>query len=115
MMDETITYALTQVAYQIPMFIVWTVCIVLALVFWRHHPKVSLLAMIAAAGLLFVRLVGVIIHIVLSRMMFNDAISHSSMGTIFGIWNVIAIIMNIIFWVLLIFAIFGWRRNITQQ
>jgi hypothetical protein len=32
---------------QIPVFLVWLVAIILALVFWKRHPTVSLLVVIA--------------------------------------------------------------------
>ena len=49
---------LSSILPRIPLYLVWIAAIIIAIVNWQKNPKVSLLTLIAVAGLLVVNLVG---------------------------------------------------------
>ncbi|HEY3355880.1 MAG TPA: hypothetical protein VGQ83_21685 [Polyangia bacterium] len=83
-------------------YIAWIVIAVVALVRWKRHPKVSLLATIAAGTLFLLSLANTAI-IVFGR-------GWRDMSFIMSIWGLFHATVSAGCWGLLAVAIFGWRE-----
>lgn len=102
---------LGQYLVQIPVFIVWLVGIVLAVVYWRWHPKVSLLAFIALAAFLVTSLFGSALSMWLPIGLQRRGWALARVGMIVTVVGFIRSLVSATLWGLLIAAIFGWRSE----
>ncbi len=96
---------------RIPVILVMLTAIILAIVFWRKHPNVSLFTVIGCGGNLILNLVGTYISTWLPMTLSNRGISYSEISVFLGIWSIASSILNMVFWGLIIAAIFGWRNK----
>lgn len=109
MMNEEIGRCAISYAIQIPTALTLLAGVVLALVFWRRHPMVSLFALIAFAVVLGDILVGPALSVGLSQLLMRtDADAHR-----FEIaWTALAAVRNLVLactWGLMVVCVFGWR------
>jgi hypothetical protein len=93
---------------QVPVFLVWLVGLVLALVRWKRHPKVSLLTCIA-----FVMFFAEIpfffyLYFYIDWMMLVPSTSLEFVSTVI---NIIESLISATAWGLLLVAVFGWRSE----
>jgi hypothetical protein len=96
---------------QIPLYLVWLVGIILSIVFWKKHPTVSLLTLIALAGLLILSIVGVYTSTWLPMTLHAQGLSTARIGIELGIISIASSILSTAFWILLVVALFGWRKG----
>ncbi len=96
---------------QLPVLIVWLVGGVLALVHWRRHPRVSLLALIALGVFFIQMLVGTYLSIWLPMTLVRQGMSAAQMGLIMMARGVVQSLVSAVAWALLIAAVFGWRSK----
>jgi len=89
---------LVAILTQLPVYLVWLVGVILALVGWRKHPSVSLVALIAFVVL---SLLALVTQIIAPR----QGVGWGAAGIVFfealiraGVWG------------LVLAAIFGWRK-----
>lgn len=113
-MQEILIATLGQYLPQIPLFLVWLVGIALAVVFWRRHPRVSLLAIIALALFLLGALVGAPVSLWLPMMMQERGLSPSRIGLMLTGVAVAQSLLSAVLWGIVIAAIFGWRNGRGQ-
>ena len=98
---EILVATLSNLLVQLPILLVWLIGIVLAFVFWRRHPQVSLLALIGF-GLLFVlTVIGAFLNIALPVWMSQQRIPASQMSIVYLIRGVIPSLLNAVAWVLI--------------
>ncbi len=94
--------------------IVYFVGIVLALVFWRRHPTVSILCIVAFLILLGALVIGIGTQIWMtagaSRGMRSEEI-----GRFLSIMGIVRAGLGIVAWTLLLTALFGWRSPAAPQ
>jgi hypothetical protein len=81
------------------------------MVFWKKHPTVSLLALIALVGLLVLSLVGTYTNTWLPISLHARGMSTGRIGIELGIISVTSSILSTAFWILLVIALFGWRNR----
>ncbi len=94
---------------QTPLFLVWLAGIILSLVSWRRHPKVSLLTFIAIAGLFIASLISTYLSSWLTLMLRDQGWSVRQMGSAFMAKDVLLSVAKANSWGFLLTAIFGWR------
>ncbi len=92
---------------QFPLIAVWIIGLILSIVFWRRHPNVSLLSLIALMGFLII----IIAEKYLTFHFATREFAWSQVAAIYTIKSLISTILSAVFWVLLGFAVFGWRRK----
>jgi hypothetical protein len=107
MMETAASLFLTHYVYQIPLFLVWIIGGVVAILRWQRHPRPSLLLIIA---LFFFLLRGLLMPLV------SFAIAHSGaglarMGLTYGTVNLVSTLVAAVAWGLLLAAALGWRQH----
>ena len=93
-----------------PFFIVWLVGIILAVVRWQKHPRLSLLAIIVFLLFIVCHTITTIVGIALPVLAYQ---THMSFTTVGMINLALSLVLFIPLWSLLLWAIFGWRRPTT--
>ena len=96
---------------QLPLYLVWLVGIILSIVFWKKHPTVSLLTLIALVGLLIISIVGTYTSTWLPISLHAKGMSTGRIGIELGIISIVSSILSTAFWILLVIALFGWRKG----
>jgi hypothetical protein len=96
---------------QLPVILIWLIGQILSLVFWRRHPKVSLLTFIAMIGFLIVSIIGTYLNIWLPLTLRERGLAISQIGIALTVSGLINSFVSAVFWVLLVIAIFGWRSR----
>ena len=110
---ETILPTLASYLVQGPILLVWLVGFILALVYWRRHPRVSLLTVIALLIFLGETLAGTYLNLWLPLMLTGRGVQAAA--TVFLIKSILTSLILAIAWALLVAAIFGWRRAASQE
>ncbi len=108
---ENVVPSLSVLLVQAPVILVWLVGLVLSVVFWRRHPRVSLITMIAILGLLTTSILGSLLGMWLPLTFNRSGMPMSQIGMLMGVISIASSLLSAVFWVLLVIAIFGWRRK----
>lgn len=109
---ELVGPGFAQLFVGIPVFLVWIAGIVLALVTWRRHTRVSLLVVIALVIFILESLVGGFVNTWLPlnfRSQFGTNVSQ--IGWVLTAWSCVRSILSAIAWGLILAAIFAWRQD----
>jgi hypothetical protein len=109
-MNMSLSY-LAVYLVQLPLYLVWLVGIILSIVFWKKHPTVSLLSLIALAGLLIISIVDVYASTWLPIALRSQGMSTGRISIEMGIISVSSSFVSTAFWILLVIALFGWRKG----
>lgn len=96
---------------QIPQFLVWIVAMILAFVFWSRYPRVCLLTLLASILLLVRSVVVMLLYFYLPRMHMEQGRGIESLQRTFTIVRIVDALVSTGAWVMIIFAIFGWRKQ----
>jgi hypothetical protein len=96
---------------QLPVYLALLAGIVLALVFWRRHPTVSLLGVIAFVLLLIVGVVGTFLSAYLPITLQRQGLRAADIGYTIGIINLVASVVAAGAWAALLVAFFIGRRR----
>ena len=95
-----------------PLFLAWIAGMVLSIVWWQRHPKISLLAFLGFAGLLLSLFGNIVMNLWVSRIMFrNGSWTGEQMSTFYSVKSVITSLLEAGLTAMLIYAIFGWRQQ----
>ena len=109
---ELLVASFTSFLVQLPVVLVWLVGLILALIFWKRHPRVSLLTVIAILGLLILSFLGTYLNIALPVTLHSrNNLSFSQLTMTLAVVNIIISVFSAILWGLLVAAIFGWRKS----
>jgi hypothetical protein len=108
-MGEVVLASLGQYLIRIPVFLVWVVGIVLAVITWSKHAKVSLLTIIAIVTFGVLGLISNTLSVWLPLRMHDYGWTPSRIGMILTVVGVVQSLVSAVLWGLLIAAIFGWR------
>jgi hypothetical protein len=102
-------YGLTLTAYlgMLPYAIVWVIGIVLSLVYWRRHPRVSRLTLVAMVGFLITSFISTYLRIWLPVRVQERGLSTVHLGNAYTIINVVSSLVSAGLWVMLLSALFG--------
>lgn len=103
---------ITRMIYtQLPLYLTWVAGIVLALVFWRRHPRVSLLAALAFAVLLTNSVIGNYLAASLPLMLHERGLTLNQLGPLLFARGMVQSVISAAATGLLIAAAFGWRHT----
>jgi hypothetical protein len=110
---NTIIPSLSVLLIQLPVLLVWLVGLVLAIVYWKRHPRVSLLALIGLAGLFIANVLGSLVSLWLPLIVEQTGLpgGMQQYALINAIRTIAGSLISAVFWVLVIAAIFGGRRK----
>ncbi|MCS6839856.1 MAG: hypothetical protein RMJ54_18545 [Roseiflexaceae bacterium] len=98
---------------QLPVIAVWSLGIVVSLVLWRRHARVSMLTLIACIGFLILSVVNAVLTVTIPRLAGDGSLNISDMAGIFGVISITTGFLHAILWTLLLIAIFGWRKTLN--
>lgn len=96
---------------QLPLYIVWIVGIVIALVRWSRHPKVSLLLLIGLLVLLVQSLASGLLLPWLQIAMMDRGMGGSRIGMLIGVISVVTALIRTAAWGLILVAVFSGRES----
>jgi hypothetical protein len=102
---------LSSLLIQLPIILVWLVGVALSLVFWRRHPTVSAMTLIAFIGFLIVAIIGTYLNTWLPITLQQRGLTAGRIGTILAVTGIINALVHTCLWVLVTMAIFGWRKK----
>ena len=110
MVNSTWVQFLISQVWQLPQLLVYSLGIILAVVFWSRHPTVSLLCLLAFGAFLASQMIGSGAQF----MLFYSAdrnMSPEQIGTMMSIVSLVRITIGSTAWALLLIAMFGWRSG----
>jgi hypothetical protein len=108
---QTLLPTLSALVMQLPVLLVWLIGLILAIVFWKRHPKVSLFTIIGVSGLLLLTLINTYLNLWLPLMMNEGGVSATQIGITMGIKGIVTSVLSAIFWAFIFVAILGWRKK----
>ena len=97
-------------AYRLPRFLVWAIALYFALSRWEKHPNVSKLTAIASLLLILLEILESVLGF-LPLFFINRGWSTARMTIALSIGNLLISLLFAIPWMLILNAIFGWRRE----
>ena len=112
---EALIPTLGAIAVSTPIIIVWVIAIVLALLRWQRHPRVSQFVIIACAVMIVNLVVSRFITIWLPITMRDRGWTMSQIGLIFSAIGIVSALIAAAAWVMILCAIFGWREGGQKQ
>lgn len=95
---------------QLPLHCVWIAGIVLALAGWRKHPNVSLLAVLAFGTNIALALIQPLVWRYVVSELASRADGEAQRQILFASFHFVWCCLHAIPWLLVLAAIFGWRR-----
>lgn len=106
---------MSTLVFQIPIYIAWLVGVILAVVNWKKHAKVSLLAVIAMVLLFIQSVAGSVLSVWLPMNLMKQGVPSARIGMLMAINSAVGMLIHLIVWVLILIAIFGWRKAQEPQ
>jgi hypothetical protein len=96
---------------QIPVFLVWLVAMILALVFWKRQPTVSLLVVIALFIFLVLSVADTFFTSWVTIQATRTGMRPQQIATYYAVKSVVHGLCSAVGWALMVAAVFGWRRK----
>ncbi len=97
---------------QVPVLLTWLVGIVIALVNARKYPRVSLVAVVGLVLLLASSIAVIYLQLMLPLFLHTRfGVSFDLIGNIMLLIELVQAFLSVVAWVLLLWAIFGWRAS----
>jgi hypothetical protein len=94
----------------VPFYLTMLVGIVLCIVFWKRHPRVSMLALIAFILLSIDSLFGLALKAWITSFIASGGMRVSQIGMVSVAVNCLRSVLTVAAWVLIMISIFGWRK-----
>ncbi len=107
-------FNLLAFAAQAPLYIVWLIGIVLALVRWRHHPRASLLMVIALALAVADQIGGILVNLFLPSLV-GQLLPIGSMGMFLTAVSGLRSLLSAVVFGLLLAAVFVERAPVGEE
>lgn len=98
-----------------PLLLVYIVGIVLSIVFWRKHPQLSMLTLIAFSIFAFSSLCNGLGQIYVTSSIRSGDLRVTDVSTFYLIWGILQTVAGIAAWVLLLIALFRVRGGQEQE
>lgn len=98
----------------LPIYAVWLVGIVVALIRWGRHPQVSAIVAASLAGLLVLNVGTRIASSMIISAARRGGQPLASIGVYLGILGIAASLLRASAWIALLIALFGWRQSAPQ-
>jgi hypothetical protein len=111
-MDASSSFLSTLISYliQTPVVLVWFVALVLSAIYWRRHPRVSSLTVIAVAILLVETLVNTFLNLWLPLFLSDRGMGTGQIAQILAVKAIVTGVIVAVAWAMVVAAIFGGRR-----
>jgi hypothetical protein len=113
--SDRILPLLASLLLQSPILLVWLAGFILAVVYWRRHPRVSLFTVIALVIFLVETLVDSYLNLWLPLMLSERGMGAVQLGQFYMIKGFVSAIIGAVAWGLLVAAIFSERRAVTTD
>ena len=111
-MDPMLKAVLSNYAIQLPIILVWAAGLVIALVRWKEHPRVSVLALIAFSVLMLQLLIDTYLNVWMPRWLYETrGSSNNEVANFLLVKGVVSNLIRMGLWGLVIIALFGWRAK----
>jgi len=107
-------YMALQLEY-VPQHLVWIIGSILAIIHFKRHPKVSILALISLSMLFAISLIYTFLKLWLPINAMDKGLDVSDISTSLLRITIIKSLLSTIAWSLLITAIFGCRKQILSS
>jgi hypothetical protein len=111
MMENALPSLLRQYLQQSPLILVWLAGIILALIFWRRHPAVSLLTFLASLVFLVKGLLTTWLYHQLPHWIVERNWTHEQIDRVYFFIGISNTVVSALLWGLMLWAIFGWRTG----
>src|SRR5512141_647840 len=110
---DTIVPSLSVLLFQLPILLVWLVGLVLAVIYWKRHPRVSLLAIIGIVGLLISTMLGSLASLWMPMICAQNGYPGGlqQYALLMPLNTFAGSLLSAAFWVLVIIAIFFGRKK----
>lgn len=110
-MRETsdITQMLWSQFAALPLYLTWLAGVVVAIVTWKRHPAVSILASVAFVVLLALTFGSRIVNIWLPRLAMESGWTSDQIGLFYSIYGFVFATIEAVVWIAIIVAMFRWR------
>ena len=104
----------TSLLSHVPVYVVWIVGIVFAVIRWNRHSRVSLFLLLALVPMLFLSILGMAVSMSLPLYLRREGIEVPRLSLILGVWSLVLSTLQAGCWVLFLIALFGWRGAPAQ-
>jgi hypothetical protein len=111
MTGGAMTNILSVLAINIPVYLVWIIAFIIAIVNIKNYPKVSLLTITSVIILFIVNVLSSIFTCLMPLIYKDYGWSTATVGLIMGTINITRSFVTALAWALIIGAIFGWRNR----
>ena len=95
--------------FRLPLLAAYAVAIGYAVVRWDKHPQVSLLVVLAVAGLALQLVVGTFVSTWMPMRLRHSGSSAGDVGAFFSLYGLVSGVIAAGCWGMLVAALFGWR------
>lgn len=109
-MSSSLPSLLIPLAMMLPVYAVWLVAIIVALVRWPRHPRVSAIAIASLGSLLLLSVTQRIVTYLVIDGMNRSGQGAASMGIYLSILNLASMLGRTVAWAAILVALFGWRQ-----
>ena len=113
--SNLISAVLASLLFQSPILLVWLAGFILAVVYWRRHPRASLFTVIALVIFVVETLVDSYLNLWLPLMLSEQNMGAIQIGQIYIVKGILTAIIGAVAWGLLVAAIFSGRRAVAAS
>jgi uncharacterized membrane protein YfcA len=115
-MDSTALISVaSSLLTRLPLLIVYGVAIGYAVVRWDKHPQVSLLVVLAVAGLTLQLVVGTFVSTWVPMRLRAAGRTTSDLAAFYSLYGVVSGVLSAGFWGMVVAALFGWRPSQVER
>ena len=107
----TLPQAITSGLPQVLVYLVWLALLVIAIIRWRAHPKISLLVTLAVLLLFASAFLGYFLNTNLALWFHERGFPGERLGLLIFLFAFVRSIITALAWILVGVAIFGWRKS----
>ena len=102
---------LSSLGIGIPLYIVWIITLIVAIINKKDYPKVSLLTITSILIFFISTVIFSVANAILPHIYINYGWSTYHMGVTMSVINIVRSLISALAWALIIYAIFGWRNR----
>jgi FtsH-binding integral membrane protein len=102
---------LSILATNIPIYLIWVVGFILAVIRWRRHPEVSSLVLFALLVLFTLSIASAMQSMLPIYLTQELDYSYTQVSMLIGGIGIVQIILSAGAWIAVIVALFGWRKS----
>jgi hypothetical protein len=99
----------------VPQYLVWIIGLILSIIHYKKHSKVSILTLISLSMLFAFSLIYTFLKLWLPINAMNKGIDVSDISTSLLLITIIKSLLSAVAWSMMITAIFGWRKQVLSS